>query len=330
MKKYFFSDLKKFLISNNIKIITKFKDNDYFTGINSLDLSNSSELTFLHNTKYLDLISSTKAKGCFINEKYIKNLTPSCIPIFVDNPYLAFALTTNFLYPKKKSNNTIEKNSSINKNSILGKNIQIDNNVVIYKDTKISNNCIISSNSTIGPNVFIDEGTHVMSNCNISNAIIGKNSFIQSGAVIGGKGFGFTPESKIEIRHIGKVIIGDNVDIGSNTTIDRASLSSTTIGDNVRIDNLVQIAHGVSIGKNTIIAAQCGIAGSTKIGENCLLGGQVGISGHLEIGDNVRIAAKSGVTKNIKSDSIIAGFPAIDIKKWKKLMINQLKKINDS
>ena len=178
--------------------------------------------------------------------------------------------------------------------------------------------------------MFIDEGTHVMSNCNISNAIIGKNSLIQSGAVIGGKGFGFTPDTKIEIRHIGNVIIGDNVDIGSNATIDRGAIASTTIEDNVRIDNLVQIAHGVSIGKNTIIAAQCGIAGSTKIGANCLLGGQVGISGHLKIGDNVRIAAKSGVTKNIKSDSIIAGFPAIDIKKWKKLMINQLKKINDS
>ena len=327
MTKYLFSDLKKFLISNNIKIISEFKDNDYFTGINSLDLSDNSELTFLHNTKYLNLIASTKAKGCFINEKYKKNLISSCIPILVDNPYLAFALTTNFLYPKKKSNNTIVKNSSVDKNSVLGKNIQIDNNVVICEETKISNDCIISSNSTIGPNVFIDEGTHVMSNCNISNAIIGKNSLIQSGAVIGGKGFGFTPDTKIEIRHIGKVIIGNNVDIGSNTTIDRGAIASTTIEDNVRIDNLVQIAHGVSIGKNTIIAAQCGIAGSTKIGANCLMGGQVGISGHLKIGDNVRIAAKSGVTKDIKSDSIIAGFPAIDIKKWKKLMINQLKKI---
>lgn len=121
------------------------------------------------------------------------------------------------------------------------------------------------------------------------------------------------------------MIIGNNVDIGSNCTIDKASLDSTIIEDNVRIDNLVQIAHNVSIGKNSIIAAQSGIAGSTSIGENCLIGGQVGIAGHITIGNNVTIAGKSGVTKNIDSDSIIAGFPAINIKKWKKSVINQYK-----
>ena len=133
--------------------------------------------------------------------------------------------------------------------------------------------------------------------------------------------------SKIEIKHVGNVIIGNNVDIGSNCTIDRAAIDSTIIEDNVRIDNLVQIAHGVSIGKNTIIAAQSGISGSTRIGENCLLGGQVGLAGHINIGNNVTIAAKSGVTKNIKDNSVIAGFPAIDIKLWRKNIVNQYKKI---
>ena len=144
---------------------------------------------------------------------------------------------------------------------------------------------------------------------------------------IGEKGFGFTPDNKIEIKHIGNVIVGNNVEIGSNSTIDQATIHSTTISDHVRIDNLVQIAHNVYIGKNTIIAAQTGIAGSTHVGNNCLIGGQVGIAGHLIIEDNVTIAAKSGVTKNIKKNSIIAGFPAVDIKIWKKNIINQYRKI---
>ena len=135
-------------------------------------------------------------------------------------------------------------------------------------------------------------------------------ALLQSGAIIGGKGFGFTPKSKVEIRHIGNVVIGNFVDIGSNTTIDRATIDSTIIEDNVRIDNLVQIAHNVKIGKNSIIAAQTGIAGSTEIGNNCIMGGQVGIAGHLKIGNNVTIAAKSGVTKNIDNNAISSRFPS--------------------
>ena len=140
-------------------------------------------------------------------------------------------------------------------------------------------------------------------------------------AIIGGSGFGFTVNEKISIEHFGNVIIGDNVKIGSNCTIDRASINSTIIEDNVRLDNLIQIAHGVKISMNSIIAAQVGIAGSTTIGSNCIIGGQAGISGHLKIGNNVKIAAKSGVTKDIKDNMTIAGFPAIDIRKWKKNII---------
>jgi len=169
----------------------------------------------------------------------------------------------------------------------------------------------------IGPNVVIGQGTRIMSNCVINNAFLGENCLIQHGAIIGGKGFGFTPRQKIDIKHIGNVIIGNNVDIGSNTTIDRAVFDSTIIGDFSHIDNLVQIAHNVILGKHTIIAAQVGIAGSTVIGDNVKIGGQAGVSGHLNIGNNVTIAAKSGVTKNLKDNSIVAGFPAIDIKKWK-------------
>ena len=154
-----------------------------------------------------------------------------------------------------------------------------------------------------------------------------ENCVIQSGARIGGTGFGFEIKTKQKINHTGNVIIGKNSSIGSNTTIDRAVFDSTIIGDFSNIDNLVQIAHNVVIGDFAVIAAQVGIAGSTKIGKNVKIGGQAGIAGHLLIGDNVTIAAKSGVTKNIPNNKIVAGFPAKDIKLWKKEIIrNSLRK----
>tara|TARA_B100000575_G_C22692715_1_gene419798 strand:+ start:47 stop:514 length:468 start_codon:yes stop_codon:yes gene_type:complete len=150
---------------------------------------------------------------------------------------------------------------------------------------------------------------------------------IKSGARIGGTGFGFEMKTKQKINHSGNVIIGKNSSIGSNTTIDRAVFDSTIVGEYSNLDNLVQIAHNVTIGSYAIIAAQVGIAGSTSIGNNVKIGGQAGIAGHLVIGDNVTIAAKSGVTKNINNNEIIAGFPAKDINLWKKEIIrNSLKK----
>ena len=158
---------------------------------------------------------------------------------------------------------------------------------------------------------------NIIASATFLSCIIGSDCYIKSGAIIGGTGFGFEPNDKIKIQHFGNVVIKNNCSIGSNTTIDRAVFNSTIISENSFIDNLVQIAHNVVIGKEAIIAAQTGIAGSTIIGDNVIIGGQAGISGHITIGKNVKIAAKSGVTKNIKDNSTIAGFPAVDIKKWK-------------
>ena len=182
---------------------------------------------------------------------------------------------------------------------------------------KINNNVIIQSNCQIGPNVTIGNDSIIYSNVTLQDCVIGSECTIKSGAVIGGAGFGFDPKSKVRINHIGNVLIGDKCNIGSNTTIDRAVFDSTIISKNSFIDNLVQIAHNVCIGEEAIIAAQTGVAGSTIIGDNVVIGGQAGIAGHLIIGKNVQIAAKSGVTKNIADNSIVAGFPAVDIKRWK-------------
>ena len=316
-----FIDLIKFFSDKNIHIDCSLSKNELISGISSLEYANKNQISFFENTKLINYLKKTEAKACFIKNEYINLLPKTCVPIIVDNPYLCFAYSTNLFYPKRISNGKISQNCSIHKSTSISDNIEIGNYVTISESCKISKNVIIENNVFIDKGVSIGENTFIGNNCVISNSIIGKNCFIKSGTIIGGNGFGFTINEKISIEHIGNVIIGDNVKIGSNCTIDRAAIESTIIEDNVRLDNLIQIAHGVKISMNSIIAAQVGIAGSTLIGSNCIIGGQAGISGHLKIGNNVKIAAKSGVTKNIKDNMTVAGFPAIDIRKWKKNII---------
>ena len=187
--------------------------------------------------------------------------------------------------------------------SYIGDNVTIGNNVKIYPSSYIGDNV------TIGDNVVVFSGVKIYSEC-----VIGNNCFINSGAIIGADGFGFTPNEKGEYHKVpqtGNVVLEDNVDIGAATTIDRATLGSTVIRKGVKLDNQIQIAHNVEIGKNTVIAAQTGIAGSTKIGENCQIGGQVGIVGHITIGNNVKIQAQSGIGRHVKNNEVLQGSPAI-------------------
>ena len=306
-------NLFKYLSEKSIKIDTKINLDIYINGLGSIKNSTTSQITFFDNLKNTkDNISKTKSIGCFVRKEYANHLPKTCYPIIVDDPYLSFAYTTNFF-------------SNLLNSDFLDNDIILKNNSILRSNVTIKDTSLIGSNCVIGPNVTIDSSTTISNNVVISNSIIGKNCFIKPGSIIGGSGFGFTIKDKIEIVHIGNVLIGDNVKIGSNVCIDRAAIDSTIISNNVRIDNLVQIAHGVKIGNGSIIAAQTGIAGGAEIGINCIMGGQVGIAGHIKISDNVTIAAKSGVTKNISKDSTIAGFPAIDINLWKKKLINRRK-----
>ena len=326
MNKISYLDIKNILSSNGIKPISNLKDNELFTSLNSLSNSNEDELTFFNDSSQLRKLTETNAKACLINNKYLKYLPASTTAILVENTYNSFAILSNLFSLNIKSNGVISEYSSINNNSILRSNIQIDRFVDIDENCKIDENVIIQSNCKIGPNVIIGKNSMIYSNSTIQDCVIGSNCVIKSGVVIGGTGFGFDPNSKEKINHIGNVIIGDNCNIGSNTTIDRAVFDSTIVSKNSFIDNLVQIAHNVHIGEEAIIAAQTGIAGSATIGDNVIIGGQSGIAGHINIGKNVKIAAKSGVTKNISDNSIVAGFPAVDIKKWKisKIKFNKL------
>lgn len=312
-----YSEIKKILIMNKVNVVSDIDDKEIFSALNSLKNANNTQLTFFNDLSQLKYLKKTKAKACLIKEEYLAHLPYQTKPILVNDTYNSFAIVSNLFLSHHKSNSQISKLSSISLESEIFQNVQIDPFVVIKENCLINKNVIIESNCTIGPNVTIESNSVIKSNSNLQECYIGSNCTIKSGAIIGGAGFGFDPKSKIKINHIGNVVIKENCNIGSNTTIDRAVFDSTIISENSFIDNLVQIAHNVIIGKEAIIAAQTGIAGSTKIGNKVVIGGQTGISGHLTIGNNVTIAAKSGVTKNIEDNSVVAGFPAVDIKKWK-------------
>lgn len=322
MKTIKYIDIKNILEKNNLEIFSKLNNEEVFSSIKNISSATHNDLSFFSNIKYLNDLKISKSKACLIENKYIQFLPSNCTPIIVKDPYLALAFITKIFNDENlKSNGIISKNSNIESGSTINKNVQINAFSMIYDNSEIGENVYIGSNSCIGPNVIINKNVVIHDNVSISNSIIEENCIIKSGARIGGTGFGFEMKTKQKIHHSGNVIIGQNSSIGSNTAIDRAVFDSTIIGKFSNIDNLVQIAHNVTIGDYAVIAAQVGIAGSTNIGNLVKIGGQAGISGHLVIGNNVTIAAKSGVTKNIEDDNVVAGFPAKDISLWKKEII---------
>ncbi|NUY79879.1 UDP-3-O-(3-hydroxymyristoyl)glucosamine N-acyltransferase [Flavobacterium sp. MAH-1] len=271
-------------------------------------------LTFLSNPKYENYIYSTQASITIVNASFEPESPITTTLIKVADAYGAFTRLLE-VYNQVKLNKTgIEQPSVISDSAKYGENLYLGSfsylgvNAVLGDNVKIYPNVFIGDNVIIGNNVTIFAGAKIY-----SETVIGNDCTIHSGAIIGADGFGWAPTpdgSYKKVPQIGNVVIEDNVDIGSCTTIDRATMGSTVIRKGVKLDNQIQIAHNVEIGENTVIAAQTGVAGSTKIGKNCQIGGQVGIVGHLVIGNNVRIQAQSGIGKNIKDDEVLQGSPA--------------------
>jgi UDP-3-O-[3-hydroxymyristoyl] glucosamine N-acyltransferase len=281
--------------------------------LSKIEEGTEGSLTFLSNPKYLNYIYSTQASVTIVNKTFIPENELATTLIKVEDAYQAFSKLLEF-YDQVKNNKTgIEQPSVLSSGVTYGENFYlgtfsyVGTNVTVGNNVKIYPNCFIGDNVTIGNNVSIFAGAKVY-----SESIIGNFCAIHSGAVIGSDGFGFAPHADgtySKIPQIGNVVIEDYVDIGSCTTIDRATMGSTIIRKGVKLDNQIQIAHNVEIGENTVIAAQTGVAGSTKIGRNCMIGGQVGFAGHLTIGNNVRIQAQSGVGRNVKDGEILQGSP---------------------
>ena len=246
--------------------------------------------------------------------------------IKVEDAYSSFSQLLE-LYNKMQFNEVgvskkadIDENCSIGDTVFVGAFTSICEGVTIGKNVKIHPNCYIGKNVTIGDNTIVYPNASIYHNC-----VIGNNNIIHSGVVIGSDGFGFAPNAENnydKISQIGNVIIGDDVEIGANTTIDRATMGSTKIGKGVKLDNLIQIAHNVEVGDHTVIAAQAGVAGSSKIGKKCMIGGQTAVSGHLSIADEVKIAGQSGIASSIKQvGKIVQGPMAFDIRDFQRSYI---------
>tara|TARA_B100001063_G_scaffold246964_1_gene288849 strand:- start:2432 stop:3460 length:1029 start_codon:yes stop_codon:yes gene_type:complete len=272
-------------------------------------------LTFLANPKYKSYIYTTKSSITIVNSDFEPEETISTTLIKVEDAYGAFTKLLEYYNQIKLNKSGIEQPSFVSDSAKIGEDIYIGAFTYIGDNVKLGNNVKIFPNSYIGDNVTVGDNTIVFSGGKIySDCIIGNNCVINSGAIIGADGFGFAPNEKGEyskVPQIGNVILEDFVDVGAGTTIDRATLGSTVIRRGVKLDNQIQIAHNVEIGKNTVIAAQTGIAGSTKIGENCQIGGQVGIVGHISIGNNVKIQAQSGIGRHVKDNEVLQGSPAL-------------------
>lgn len=281
-------------------------------------------LSFLANPKYEEYIYKTESSICIVNNtfKASKALPESLTLIKVPDAYACFAKLLELYDSMTKEEPRIEEPSYIDETAKVGEGLYLGAFAYIGKNTEIGNNVSIHPNVNIGPNVKIGDGTIIYAGATVyRDCIIGKNCVIHSGAVIGADGFGFAPNENGEfqkIPQIGNVVIEDGVDVGANTTIDRATMGSTIIRQGAKIDNLVQIGHNVEVGKNSAMAAQVGIAGSSKVGSNVLIGGQVGLAGHLKIGDRVRIAAQSGIGGDVKDGTSVMGSPAFESAEYKK------------
>jgi len=294
--------------------------------ISKIEEAQAGSLTFLANPTYTPWIYKTKASIVLVNNDFKPDSSLNTTLIRVENAYNALAGLLNLYQqsiPAKKGISSlafVDEKVKMGSEVYIGEFSVVGNNVVLGNNVKIYPQSYIGENVTIGENTILYPGVKVYDNC-----IIGNDCTIHSGAVIGADGFGFAPQSDsnyMKIAQIGNVILEDHVEIGANTTIDRATMGSTVIKRGVKLDNLIQVAHNVVIGENTVIAAQTGIAGSSKVGKNCMIGGQVGISGHLTVGDKVKIAAQSGLSSGVRDGKIVMGAPAYDHDKYIKSYIH--------
>lgn len=290
-----------------------------FTGVSKIDQAQSSDISVFHNKQYAEEAKQSKAGLIITSSELAEHLASDQNYISVTNPYRIFAKIIALMNTSEPSDqSSIHPSSVIDQTATLGKNCLIGPFVTIGAHVKIGDYSKIDSGVTIGSAVTIGNNATISSNTTLSHCEIGDNVVIKPGARIGQSGFGFNMDDQgpFDVPHVGIVQIGHNVQIGSNTCIDRGSIGNTIIGNGVRIDNLVQIAHNVVIGENSIIVAQTGIAGSTQLGKFVVTAGQVGIAGHLKIGNFVKIAAQSGIIKNIDDNLTVGGSPAVSIHDW--------------
>ena len=296
--------------------------------LSKIDEGRPGTLTFLSNPKYTQYIYTTQASACLVNKDFVAEQSLTTTLIRVDNAYECLAKLLTLVDSFKPKKQGISAKSDIHETAKLGENVYVGAFVVIGANVVIGNNVKIYANTVIDDNVVVGDDSVIYAGVKIYEGCrIGKRCVLHAGVVVGSDGFGHAPDAEgryHKIPQIGNVVIEDDVELGANTTVDRATMGSTIIRRGVKIDNLVQVAHNVEIGEDTVIAAQSGIAGSTKIGKHCMFGGQVGVAGHITIADGSIFGGKSGVTSTIKEpNKVWQGYPVMPIMGFRKLNVLQ-------
>ncbi|MBC8181633.1 UDP-3-O-(3-hydroxymyristoyl)glucosamine N-acyltransferase [candidate division KSB1 bacterium] len=289
------------------------------TGVGKIEDALPGQITFISNPKYVKFIDSTKASAVLVGEDFPQVSIPV---VRTKNAYFSFLKLLRYFNPPIETlEEGIHPSAVIHETATIGANTRIGAGVVIGKSSRIGENSTIYPGVVIGVDVVVGSNTVLHANVVLRERVkVGSKVILHSGVVVGSDGFGFAREGETyhKIPQVGIVIIEDDVEIGSNCSIDRATLGATIIRKGVKLDNLIQVAHNVEIGENTVIAAQTGISGSTKLGRNMMIGGQVGFTGHIEVGDRVTVAAQSGVSKYFPPDSVVFGYPARPIMQAKR------------
>ncbi len=295
--------------------------------VGTLDKAEEAQISFLTSGQYLEKFLNSKAGFCLLEEKNVAKAPKSMIAIVHENPYFAYSQVAASFYEEKLPE---FENGLIHSTAEIGAGTKIAPNAYIGKNVKIGKNCFIAPNATILDGCSIGDNCVINSSAVISFAKIGSNCVIFNGAKIGQDGFGFAHDKGInyKIIQLGIVQIGNNVEIGANSCIDRGAIENTVISDGVKIDNLVQVGHNVVIGKGTVIAGGTALAGSANIGNFVQIGGNASINGHLKVGDGAKIAGMSGVIREVAPKEVMAGIPAVPIKQWHRINIrlNELSK----
>lgn len=296
-------------------------------GVAELSTAESGDITIFSDVKHAHDFAKNKASAVVTSGTLGAHPHSDGFLLLVKNPRLAFTQIGHMFYPAEALEEGIHPSANIHPTASVGPGSQICSGVVIGRDARLGARSFIGSNVVIGRGVVIGDDCAIEANATISYAMIGTRVRVSSSTSIGGEGFGFVPGPKglLRVPQLGRVVIGDGVEIGNNCTIDRGAMGDTVIGAGTVIDNLVHIAHNVRIGRYCVIAGQVGIAGSSTLGDGVMIGGQVGINDHINVGSNVRIAAKSGVIADVAAGASIGGYPALPIRQWHRETIARAK-----
>lgn len=283
------------------------------SGVGSLAAAGPEEVSFLDNRRYLAELAGTKAAAVVLAAEFAPRLPEGCAAIVTATPYLGFARLARALHPLPAATPGIHPTAVVHPTARIGQGCQLGPYAVIEAEAEIGPFCVIGPHAVIGPGCVLGEGCRIGAHVTISHCLAGRFVVLHPGVRIGQEGFGFavTPEGRFEtVPQLGRVILGDLVEVGANACIDRGSQGDTVIGDGSRLDNLVQIGHNVRTGKGCVIVAQVGIAGSTSLGHGVQLAGQAGVSGHLHVGDRARVGAQAGVMNDVPAGTDVVGSPA--------------------